>query len=995
MKFEPYSVFVDECSKHLEWKRLVVPRGGQLMLDRSGYIFDFEDFNQPKEFCFPDFGCTVLLGEPGNGKSAVLYSEYKAHSDHSLWMDLRHCRSVEDIEGIRNNNKVKNWITSDSSILKICIDNFDLCRLERQDFVDNFVEWLYGVKEHHGRLSVVVASRTFAWSQRFEDALTACFDAYSEPERMQALELAPLRYRDIERWAVDVLGDNSQADTFLAEVQKLHLQPFAMKPLTLKLLLNEYKTAKALPHSLSELYVLGCETLCKTDIEPREPSKYSQKQLLAVASRLAGTHLFCAKDLTMTSVKADSDAINVSDMVGTVEQFKGQKCEMSVDAIRATLDTALFSASDAEKFRFSHQAYAEFLAAQLLQEKNVPIVQLESLLFNARDPERRLVPSLQGVAAWLASTLDDLFRLVLERDPITLFLMNFDSISSDKKPDILDAYIRLVANKHVSLMAPRRYYGNLNHPKIAAQLEKLLTENLDDLARHECLLIAKECKAPDLVPMLYRIIDNDSESLRIRVTALYALVGVAENVDPDRLKKFALEPQSVDADDDLKGLALRVLFPSHISAEDVFKHLTPPKNESLYSSYSSFLSYHLPDQLTKSQMLSVALDWCFSVISDAELSHRFESLIDRIIRKAIDFLNVPDIATKLGQTAVLRMSKKYRLIDTDQKDLFQRLDQVQRRSLLRAMFVAPFPSDESQGIGLYKMTDLILESDFEWLVEQVRDFSDSKWKALGIDLLRQSYSFSNPEFLEVLKRPENETFTQIAFAGYFDEIVFGSAQEIEARTRYQQMLEWSQQEEDKPLMPGPAERVKIYLDMPAGRISNRDRWWHLTRELTLEPKGNRYRNFHILDVRDLPGWKSANAQTRQRLIDVAKLFLQDADPQGFVHSDIATAGYKALALLFNEGALESQEVAWGKWCEVVLSINHDGQNKDPARGLVLAAYFAAPDQFRQSLRKVVFDEADRHRHLFVLNLLDDELRTQLAPWFAQLLDEIGLSTTNA
>jgi hypothetical protein len=69
-----------EAKHHLAWRRYLCPRGSKIPLDNFGFLADPENqivsnLAQAEDRREP--GCLVMLGEPGIGKSAELYAQYK------------------------------------------------------------------------------------------------------------------------------------------------------------------------------------------------------------------------------------------------------------------------------------------------------------------------------------------------------------------------------------------------------------------------------------------------------------------------------------------------------------------------------------------------------------------------------------------------------------------------------------------------------------------------------------------------------------------------------------------------------------------------------------------------------------------------------------------------------------------------------------------------------------------------------------------------------
>src|SRR5690606_6244768 len=146
-------------------------------------------------------------------------------------------------------------------------------------------------------------------------------------------------------------------------------------------------------------------------------------QRIRVAARIAAMTVLCGKPdvwLGLEHERPTDDAhLSIGEISSDSEVIEGASLVASDDAIREVVgDTRLFVPIGANRFGWVHRIYAEFLAAQYLTNREVPIEQLKSMLCH---PELgRIVPQLRGVAAWLASRLE-ILQFVQKADPEVLF----------------------------------------------------------------------------------------------------------------------------------------------------------------------------------------------------------------------------------------------------------------------------------------------------------------------------------------------------------------------------------------------------------------------------------------------------------------------------------------------------------------------------------------------------------------------------------------------
>ena len=136
--------------------------------------------------------------------------------------------------------------TKGSSQLVLFLDSLDEALLR----IDTIANLLASELPSYpvSRLSVRIACRTAVWpSGTLEPALQRIWGK----DNVGIFELAPLRRRDVMA-AAEVEGVDPRA--FIEQLYSANAVPFAIKPLTLRLLLGLYKRDGNLPRSIAELY---------------------------------------------------------------------------------------------------------------------------------------------------------------------------------------------------------------------------------------------------------------------------------------------------------------------------------------------------------------------------------------------------------------------------------------------------------------------------------------------------------------------------------------------------------------------------------------------------------------------------------------------------------------------------------------------------------------------------------------------------------------------
>src|ERR1019366_4377044 len=394
-------------------------------------------------------------------------------------------------------------------------------------------------------------------------------------------------------------------NVFLARVEELRIASLAIKPVTLKMLLDTFKSDGDLPGNVLDLYEKGCSILCEEQNESRRAAGraglLSPKDRLAVASRIAAATQFGNRFAIWTGTEAagvPEEDVPVWELAGGSEPANGQ-VNITPDAVLETLGTGLFSSRGQERLGWSHQTFAEFLAARYCIAHKLPIQQLRSLVFHPR--RRRVIPQVREVASWLALQNPELFANVAELDPEVLLGSASPSLSDEQRKIATDALLKNCDKEEFLHFKLNLELRNLSHPSLAQQLRPVLVNRQRcEATRHLAISIARECSVSGLGDLLAEIALSDAEAHDLRAWAAYAVGAIGSEDDRSRLRPLLGASRDVDPDDEIRGAALRAIYPADYYDDSIWNYLEHPRRSSLFGLYNDFLTYSVLPKLNAS-----------------------------------------------------------------------------------------------------------------------------------------------------------------------------------------------------------------------------------------------------------------------------------------------------------------------------------------------------------------------------------------------------------
>ncbi|WP_020465610.1 NACHT domain-containing protein [Singulisphaera acidiphila] len=634
--------------------------------------------------------------------------------------------------------------------------------------------------------------------------------------------LAPFRRSDAREIAEqEGIGD---ADTFLGEVSKRGAGPLAAKPVTLKLLINLYRQGGRLPKSQAELYEAGCLALCdESNLRRREATTkgwLDPQQRLAVAARIAAMTVFCGRGgiwLNPDLGDRPYGDLSVSALGGGTESDGSGEFDVSEGGIREVLtETGLFSRRGGGRVFWNHRTYAEFLAARYVTRHELTVGQTTDLIMHPGMPGR-VVPQLRDTAAWLAGMRPGIFDAILATDPEVLLRSEVGSGTASEREALVTALLGAAEAGRISDVAMNRrsMYHNLVHPQLTEQVRPYIIENSKGLVvRRMAIDLTEACKLIEVQEELAVIALDRSEPLDVRVKAAYAVWRIGDESAKKRLRGLLETDLAEDIHDNLRGCALRSLWPDLITVEEVFAHLTRRKRENYSGAYSGFMHHELVSNLAP-EAIPTALRWIAEQGVLHRLPYSLRLLSDQILIKAWDHLESPEVLERLADVVWSRLTKYEFILDSpflrDQDRRFG-VDDGRRRQLLAVLLSKMAVDDSKRWMVLSHSTPpLLMPSDIPWLVDRLDCEPESAGRIAIGKLLREALLNFNAANLDLVldasrQHPELDDLIRYLVTP----IAFNSPEAEQQKAGY-----WSAQpsptQTEAELVTPPHEQVEHFL----------------------------------------------------------------------------------------------------------------------------------------------------------------------------------------
>jgi hypothetical protein len=968
-----------------DWQRFWIPQTGVLDLSDAGFLPDPVDHFGPDALRslsdLQGYRALALLGEPGIGKSSELKREHDRicaitgdARPQTIYVDLKVSSSEEALRRrIFEAPAFMAWKAGTGQLI-LYLDSLDEAMLRIETLANLLTEELFQTITSD-RLSIRIACRTAVWPA---GTLGTAFKEIWGEAAVGVFELAPLRRRDV---LTALMAHEIDPDSFVRDLFGAHAVPFAIKPLTLNMLIKIRQRHGSLPSSTAELYRQGCLELAEEQNTSRRETgrrgRLNGPQRLRLAGRIAAGTVLGGRVAIWTGADADCPAgdVSISRLSGTKEEAEFAGFTATDDDVREVLDTGLFSSRGDNRMGWAHQSYAEFLAALYLKDKRVPARTILQVLTH---PTGGLIPQLAVAAAWTASLTAELRMSLIAADPWALLRGDLANWAASDLELLTRSMLDHVEQDrfYEHFFGIAETYVKLAHPGLVAQLRPVIASRARKAAlRRLAFNIAERCGLKELQPEMLSVALDSSDNPSVRAMAAAALRRCGGASALSQLLPLARGEMGDDPQDEIKGYALDLLWPAYISTTDLFALLTP-SDSMFFGGYASFM-FGLPSRLATPDLLP-ALDWATGYIRRANVMGEFreKTLADGIMVRAWRvFEKEPALTAALLEHVDARLYQHgdlWRGPGSNAKAAFTedlRTDNYRRRLFLRARLAGPVArilSSRLRGVGL------LMPADFDWLLS-VSPAGAAPIAGLDEDSLCNAVDvLFSPEdqlqFEAILLAAQRWPRLHKHFSSLLDGIELASAEAARARSLFEQERELAVMYHRPPApeadLPG-----QILECLSRAEAGDWQAWWQLNVVLALVPDHPNFLNDLDYVITEMPGWLSTDEAVRERIVAGATPYLAQAEsqvdswlgPEPILPKRSDLAALRALLLLrqVNLGAYEALPTTiWQKWAPAVVALPRLGVvDKYPdAQATTRDALAKAPAEFIGTVVKIIRTE---------------------------------------
>ncbi len=698
----------------------------------------------------------LLLGRPGAGKSQEMDEAAAQRWLGSPCVRISGKAIGSESPGpvIQDEIEAAVPVPADRQGLRILIDGLDEVRLQNPNFVPQLVRWMKQQREAagHMRYRLAISCRWADWPQ---DQLKELAELWAA-DHSKTLVLCPLRMADAAQTLTSRYGE-VRARHFRSLLAEHHLQPVACWPQGFKNLMTgfEEKNCLELPHSLGDALALQIQSHCKLTDDPEDSIRWQSsvkgmEWRQRVAGRLAAVMTWSGSQslvLALGLPHSGKDSLSRDDVTHTDELWEGGRKSITLaDMNELVQHTGLLKRVDkSARWTFHSQIYQEWLAADWLKSQSLDEAKLRSLFGSPGEHGWQVFPKLKPVAAWLAR-MDGAFRsLVLKEDPLVLLGLDAASLPPNDREDIVEAILAATDRARVLDSAIHQaHLHSLVHDRLTAQLRRWLEdESIHIAAKQMAVEMAEQTRLKSLASFLWGYYPTTSGGLQIFVANALYRIGNDEIYDV-RWKAVLSEELPNDENATMLAAALDILVLQRrcVPVRDVLTWLLPKIDFGVLGLYD-IVSGKLHECVTVEDLPGLFAhlgnaQHDFSHHSSHDVAQRFALTALRLGFQHIDQPKVASALLKYWyrclsihepphlEFALERTPKDGRQPQISNIGLES---DIHRREVIKLLIHHSDFEARTQRKWVNARDYLVLESDFEWCLDQILAASSTdEWR---------------------------------------------------------------------------------------------------------------------------------------------------------------------------------------------------------------------------------------------------------------------------
>jgi glycosyltransferase involved in cell wall biosynthesis len=924
--------------------------------------------------------CLVLIGPPGSGKTTELEAAYRPLSGAGQPTSIVRLRSVPTIDALRRDLQEarRAWVDGGGE-WSIFMDGLDEAPARGQEIQS----WLLSIfrdiaSQVGGKLKLPklrLTCRSADWPDRFEEELAAIWGA----EQTAVYQLTQLAEQDVQLAVASWPGD--QRDRFIATLNAQGLWPLAKSPVTLAMLKRVFDSfGGSLPTGLVDTYRRALLALVEDGrriAEPRPAPEYlTPTELLRLLGRIATVSILAGKPIIWSGLYADPvplDAISVTELAGGTEKGLPQLLVADERALRQALRSAMFRSDGPNRFAWLHQSFVEFLAADYLAQSIARPERTLELLSVEEAGKRRVPSQVREVAAWLAGMHSEFRRLLVQSEPDLLLQSDVASADTAFKADLVKELLeRLETGELRGIWRdPRVDYSRLNYPEIYDMLGPYVRNpQCGVVVRRAAIYIIRGCGVTVANEDLLRVATDANDEPNIRAAAVITLGTFGDDQTLRRIRPLIRTDPTTDPQDEIKGAALRVLWPRYLSERELFEALTTPRDNHLLGWYKNFIYQLKFDGLTTEGAIS-ALRWIEALPTHSDTQITFRTLIENALIGAWDRADDPEVLGVIADVlcaSARDYSGALRAVDLANFTAnYERSPSELRRNLVIQAAAKAHDAQHALSVIVYGPWRLVASHDLPWILDELVGGTSSIFEHILLDIVTALIFGRDIEDVAFVWSYATVNASLSKMLGWLFTTDLDSPTAKWAKQDYERKLASTQQPPATPTRRSQLEKLLTLCE------SDPSTWWRVNFVLL---DGDKPTGDELTGVlTSSPGWAESDNEERNKITRAAFRYLTEyhLDDFDWIGTNAilrpATAAYRALRLLYDRDKAKLNAVtaeAWGNWVGAILWFPNNDSNAERAIRADIArmAHERASAQFSDALDLVLsraespFDIAD-------------------------------------